>query len=211
MDGAWSLFIGGVLALLSVHSFFKDRSIPEDDEVILCVRYRISVDFIDPLVAATFLLLIAYGSYHYLPQVMEQGEYDDALLLAACLPTCLACAIDQLFTKHILFYRDRIVKVWHLLGQRTIPYKNAKLAGDYRRWVSWYVGDDKSISLYEVDEKGKHRLIHIPIYFLKVPKETRGKVEIAISYLVGVEVGPKLYEKSRRFVKSELPKEVLLQ
>jgi hypothetical protein len=63
----------------------------------------------------------------------------------------------------------------------------------------------------EVDEKGKRRLIQIPIYFLKIPKETRGKVEIAISYPVGVGVGPKLYEKSRRFVKSELPKELLSQ
>lgn len=117
---------------------------------------------------------------------------------------------ELLFTKHILFYRDRIAKVWYLFGQRTILYARARLVvtppSTGYKWI-------KAFSIQETDGTGKIYTFQMPIRFTAhfVSRETRRKVKTVTSYLVDLEDRSKLYEDPRLFAKSTLPKEILCQ
>jgi hypothetical protein len=41
----------------------------------------------------------------------------------------LLFVLEQIFSARIIFYGDRVTKVWHIFGSRTIYYSNAKATG----------------------------------------------------------------------------------
>jgi hypothetical protein len=183
---------------------------PQDDEVILCVRYTTFVGWL-VLIGVMFLVYIFCDALY---RLIPGGKYVEALIVGAAASVMLAGAIDFLFTKHVLFYRDRIVKVWHFLGQKTIPYERAKLIVSPRfvqRRVWPLPNNGFRISL--TDKTGRTYPIQIPVLFPRicVAAETRKKAEFIVSYLADVEDTSKLYEKSRIFTKSTLPKDILRQ
>jgi hypothetical protein len=192
----------------------KDETSPQDDEDILCVRLT---DLFRKFFGVTFVCLAALA--YYIPlRSMTRGDYFEGLLLGFGCLGLLVAGVDMLFSKRILFYRDRVVKEWYLLGRRTIPYARAKLAVN-PAWIRYSVwpfpypseGQPEPFGIYETDGRGKVRPIQIPIGYgpSGVAPDTRNKVEAVICYLVGVEDRSKLYEQSRIFVESDLPKELL--
>jgi hypothetical protein len=179
---------------------------PQDDEVILCVRYPNLRGWLAGI-CAIFLGTIPWYGVNVL---VLRGDYVRGFILVVFCLMFFSLGVEVLFTKHILFYRDRIVKAWHLFGQRTIPYARARLVATPPsvgyKWI-------KVFSIQEADGTGKIYTFQMPIRFTAhfVSWETRRKVETVTSYLVDLEDRSKLYEESRIFAKSTLPKEILCQ
>jgi hypothetical protein len=194
----------------------SDQKAPQDNEVILCVRFSQTFRRIWGVIFIGLVALAHDIPYH----ATARGDYLEGLFLGFGCLGLLAAGVDGLFTRHILFHRDRVVKVWYLLGQRTIPYASAKLAVNpaWTRSMVWPFpypakGKPEPFRIYETDGEAKVRLIQLPICFGRsgLSPETTEKVETITSYLVGVEDRSKLYEESRIFVKSTLPKDILCQ
>jgi hypothetical protein len=181
---------------------------PQDDEIILCVRYATIIGWL----IAIGLMVFGFASGLAAYVLVLRGDYVRALFgVPACIGF-LAVAIDVSFTKHLRFHRQRLVKEWYFLGQRTIPYARAKLCVKPRSLV-WMGGPTKAFNVKEIDDTGRIRLMQIPILYCRrcVPLETRIKVEAIACHLVGAKAGPALYEQSRILVQSTLPKEILCQ
>jgi hypothetical protein len=179
---------------------------PQDDEVILCVRYTTGGGY------AGLLVLIAVWFCWGFYILVLQGDYLGAAVVAPGCLMMLGVAASNLFFKHLLFYRDRIVKVWHLFGQRTVSYSRAKMC--VNTWIRPRILPyGKPFSVKETDSTGRVRLIQTSIAFgsVFVSPDTGDKVESIMSYLVGEEDKSKLYEESRIFVRSALPKDILCQ
>jgi hypothetical protein len=179
---------------------------PQNDEVILCVRYPT----FRSLLAAVCAIAVGIAPWNTVYSLVLSGNYVKAFFAAGFCLIMIYGGSELLFTKHILFYRDRIAKVWYLFGQRTVPYERARLIADPApvgfRWV-------KALSIQETNSKGEVLTFQVPIRFTShfVSRETRRKVETVTGYLVDVEDRSKLYEESRIFVKSTLPKDILCQ
>ncbi len=112
--------------------------------------------------------------------------------------------LDILLGKEIVFYRDRVEKVWHLLGRRIIPYSRAEVRGavDQFRWLQ------KGYTIKEIGADGKRHLMHIPIFYnarFVHPAITK-QIDAIVTYMAG---GP--LNKPTRFTKHTLPKEVVCQ
>jgi hypothetical protein len=188
---------------------------PQDDEVILSVRYTIGGGY-----AGLSTLVVVWFCYVSYLLVL----WEDYLRAAIAVPGCLILlggSVSALFFKNLLFYRDRLVKVWHLFGQRTIPYSRAKMCVNppWLRGILFPYGKPllvpyrEPFRVRETDTTGRVRMIQTSIGFgsIFVSPDTNDKVEAIMSYLVGVEDKSKLYEKSRIFTKSTLPKDILSQ
>jgi hypothetical protein len=190
----------------------KDDTRPQGDEVILPVH---SSSLLVKVAGVIFIGLVALF-YDTPYRAMTRGDYLEGVFLGFTCLGLLVAGVDILSFKHILFHRDRVVKVWYLFGQRTIPYARAKLAVNpaWTRSLVWLApakGKPEPFRIYETDGGSKVRLLQIPIGYgpLGVAPETLDRVAAVISYLVGVEDRAKLYEESRIFAESELPKELL--
>ena len=118
-------------------------------------------------------------------------------------PVVLLYALDSLLTKLIIFYQDRVVKIWNFLGQETIYYSKAKVSGAPRNWqiqrLNWY-------QITETKHNGRSLLFQIPIiygaYF--VPPDAAKKIDWIIDYLTG-----KNEKTHRMFKESFLPMDVV--
>lgn len=180
---------------------------PQDDEVILRVTYN---TFTFWFLSIFCLGLTTLGWYVVYVCVLRSAY----LLALICVPGALgtlAVTIDGSLTKHILFYDNRLVKVWYFLGQRTIPYAKAKLCvnSGYRQWR--YGDAGKSFRVWEIDDTGRvlWSQVYVGYCYPCVPGETRERVQTVLSYLLGLEDSSKFYEKSRSFVRDRLSREVL--
>lgn len=184
----------------------KIEMTPEEDEVILCVRYTRMLPRC--LLAGGCAILAAFGLYACYCLILRQDYLLGTFGIPGGLLLVLA-SVDGFLTKHILFYRDRLTKAWYFLGERTIPYTRTKLFLTPRslRWTVWPA--KQRLGLREVDERGRMPMIQVPIGFcyLCMSKETIEKAEAIVTYLLGLEDGSELYEESRVFVRSTLPKE----
>jgi hypothetical protein len=180
-----------------------------DDEPILCVRYTTALKWLARIVMPPVVFLLFYAIHLFL----LREDYLRALIVAVPALTFLVGGIDTLLTKHILFYRNRITKVWYFLGQKTIPYARAKLRvfpAYMRNWPGWRTAM-KSFSIVEVDDKGRDTLIQFPISysFVSVAPATRKAVEAVLTYLLDIPKGWDIYETKGFFAKCTLPKEVI--
>jgi hypothetical protein len=99
----------------------NDPMVPQNDEVILCVQYTTFMSWF----VAVFLIIVFFYDTPY--RLLLDGAYFKALLAGFTLVVLPLFCIEILFSRYIFFYRDRVVKVWYLFGQRSIPYARAKL------------------------------------------------------------------------------------
>ena len=95
----------------------------KEDEIVFSARY------------STFrvwaVLILIYGPFmpiffligHF---SISRGEYVGILSYLLCAAGSLI-ALDSVFFKEILFFQNKIVKVWYLFGERTIYYLQASL------------------------------------------------------------------------------------
>ena len=186
--------------------FVWNKPRPSDEEVVLRVYYsqvflRVYAVFILLFMAAVYIA----GTCAY---VIPQGKYIRAIIILVAGSMGLALGLEFLFTKRIVFYKDRVIKEWHLLGERTIFYDNAKLV-----WASRLNGPrkGKGYIIRQVAPSGILGLLQVPIWLVSVcvsPK-TEKQVDAVLSYLVGIDEHSTASEKRRLFVRTELPKEVL--
>jgi hypothetical protein len=184
---------------------------PQDDEIILCVRYTTIAGWFIGIGATALGSVLGYSA----SALLLRGKYLPGLLVLPGCAVMVVVALDFFLTKHILFCRDRIIKDWYFLGQRIIPYARATLLVNprfMRQWPGWRSAA-KALRVKETDAKGRTPVLQVPILycFLCVPTETRRKVEAVASYLVGIEDTATLYERSRMLVRTNLPKEVVCQ
>ena len=170
----------------------------QDDEIIFSARYSVSRVWLLLIVVAVFPTWLLF-SVVYLDLV--RGRYIDALLFSILPLLMLLFTLDSVFFKELLFYQDRVVKVWHIFGNRTIYYVAGKIVDPprYWRWV---------LSGHHIRETrpGKNFVIQIPILYVgsMFPSTTVQKIETIMDYLTqDVENNP------RTFKKASLPKEVI--
>lgn len=177
---------------------------PQQDEPILCVRFTRPLSWIAPIVViltGCWLIEIDY-------ELIIHREY---LRLAVCLfgTFCaFGLGLNHLLTRHILFYRDRVVKVWFFFGERSIPYSRALLIPSRPGLVL-----RGGFALKDVMENGWNALNPIPVTWVLfstqlVSREMAQKVYAIVGCLAGVEDIHQIKEKSRRLQRTVLPKEL---
>lgn len=184
--------------------FVANEMVPTDDEVILCVRYTQSLTW----VMGILLVLLGTACIASPDFLIQRGKYLRAIVCAMGGTVLLVIGLDVLFTRHIVFFQDRVLKEWHLFGKRSILYSRANLV-----WASRLNGPrkGKTYLIKEVGTSGRVPLLQMPIYYVAhcVTPETEKQIDAVLSYLVGVESDSRVSEKRRSFCRSLLPKEVL--
>jgi hypothetical protein len=162
-----------------------------EDEIILSARYSpLRVWFwliiIFPLPALPFFY-IAYAC-------MRDGNYIGGAFVILLCAGLLIFALDALFFERLLFYQDRVVKVWRLFGRRTLYYSRASITQN-----------EESIARYIVEsyEDGSSVRFRLPIMYIArlFPRETTKRIGIIVDYLTEDN-----RKGSRKFKKSTLPK-----
>jgi hypothetical protein len=135
-----------------------DGMTTHDDDLVFSQGYSaFKVWFSVIVLGALPMWLMFYACYLNL----LRGEYIDALILSAVPLAMLLFVLDAIFFKELLFYRDRVVKVWYLFGHRTIYYRAAKVIDPPPRfrWILTY---------HHIRETrpGKAFVLQIPILYI---------------------------------------------
>jgi len=145
------------------------------------------------------MLLCVGGAY----LAALEGKYRGLatlLLPAAILPFLL----DSVLFKEILFYQDRVVKIWHFFGKKAIRYSNGSVSFPewYMRWLS------SAHFIFESKENGRPVPMRMPLlynaFFFSV--DSAKQIEKIMAYLTEYDE-----RHLRKFKKATLPKEVLCQ
>jgi hypothetical protein len=115
----------------------------------------------------------------------------------------LVWALDVIFTDRIVFYQDRVVKIWNFLGQKTIYYSKAKVTGAPR---NWQIQRSKWYQITETGDNGRRIWLQIPILYCAqfVPPDTAKRIDLIIDHLTG-----KNENRTRIFKERFLPIEVI--
>lgn len=181
--------------------FIRNEIQPTDDEVILCVTYKRLLSW----VIGILLVLLGFACIASPYYFMQSGKYARAIICPIGGAVLLVLGVEVLFTKHILFYKDRLEQVWHFVGERKIFYDRAKLV-----WASRLNGPrkGKTYLIKEVETSGRAPFLQVPIYYVAyfVSPDTEEQVDRVLSYLVGIENNSRVNEKRRLFDRATLPK-----
>jgi hypothetical protein len=184
---------------------FVPSDYPTDDEIVLRVRYTEIKGWVRIFILIlSGAFIIDTACFFMLPR----AEYRRAIMCLVGGAALLGFALEVLFTKHILFCSDRVVKVWHVFGKRSIPYNMTRL--DFASFLNG-PRKGKVYVIKEVGTSGSVSLLQVPIFYraYMVSPETDKQVDAVLSYLVGIEGNSAVNEKVRVFQRSTLPKEVL--
>ena len=179
----------------------NDQMNAQADEVIFRATYsalKLSVSMI--LAWVPFFLI--FGGLAY--DSMAKKEYWSLGLILFALGCGLYFLLDSMLFKELLFYQDRVVKIWYLLGQKTIHYSSASAAAPHWSHRGWLSGSPNSI--FESKDNGKRVLFRLPIMYCTffLHSYMAKKIEGIIDYLADdKESNP------RKFKKSTLPREVV--
>jgi len=137
--------------------------------------------------------------------LIMRGRYVQGISGVLGATLVLMAALDSLFTKQIVFCQDRVVKIWHFLGQRTIYYSKAKVSGSPRNWG---VQRSKWYQITEMKDDGRRLLFQIPIVYGTqfVPPDAARRIDMIVDYLTGNNEN-----RTRKCTESYLPREVTCQ
>lgn len=129
------------------------------------------------LIAYTFMICFALG-LAYASMVREGWKghlLESALLLAGLVMILLF--LDTLFSERLIFYSDRVTKVWRGFGSRTIYYLNAEVGDTYHGMVS----------IRESDANGRRSWPQIPIFIQDslFSFKVREELNVIINYMTG--------------------------
>jgi hypothetical protein len=178
---------------------------PTDDEVILHVRYTQTLGWVRVFILILWGLAGIVGPCFLM---LPRGDFRRAIICIAGGSVLLVIGFEILFTKDILFCRDRIVKEWYFFGIRSIPYSRARLQCASRLNAP---RNGKKYVIKEVGTSGSVSFVQVPIYcraYLISP-ETDRQVAAALSYLAGIDSNSIVNREYRQFQRAVLPKEVL--
>jgi hypothetical protein len=175
-------------------------NVPADD-IIFAARYSPRKLWFYIIAFFTFPLVLMFVGVCL---ALAQKNYRGAVAGLTLGSVILLVFLEAIFFKELLFYRDRVMKVWHLFGQKTIPYTraNVKRPDWYMRWVS------SAHHIFESEEDGRPIRMRLPLLYHSsfFPPKTATKIEMIMDYMTeDKENNP------RKFRKSILPKEVVLQ
>lgn len=95
------------------------------DEIICSARYslgRVSLWIIGHFLVVYLCFGLAHDSF------LKENHIGAFVMFAIGL-LLLLFVLEQIFSERIIFYGDRVTKVWHVFGSRTIYYSNAKATG----------------------------------------------------------------------------------
>jgi hypothetical protein len=170
----------------------------EQGEIIFSARYSVLRVWSMVIVVAMFPTWI-FCYLLYIDVVHE--KYIHAFFVSVLLLLMLLFTLDSILFKELLFYQDRVVKVWHIFGSRTIYYVAGKIVDPprYWRWV---------LSGHHIREtrSGKNFVLQIPVLYIgsMFPSTTARKIETIMDYLT-----QDVQNNPRNFKKASLPKEVI--
>jgi hypothetical protein len=179
----------------------SDQTNLRKDEILFAAESHTTKVLLCVMIVGWFPLLMAFGGAYF---AFVREDYFGGALLWFFGFIMLYVPLDAIFFKELLFYQDRVVKVWHLLGQKSIPYSRASVKGPdwYMRWLS------SAHHIFESKDDGKPIPMRLPLLyhsFFFTPK-TRKRIEMIMDYMTeDKENNP------RKFRKSVLPKEVMLR
>jgi len=170
----------------------------QDDEPILSARYTTGWFWFGCLAGAFFVYAAIHGLYTF----PSKGQYVKTVCAVIGVIIFVPLTIDIMLTKEFLFYSDRVVKVWYLLGRRTIPYASAVVRGPAEafRWIQ------KGYTIREFRDDWTRRFFQIPILYNArfVDREVAEQIDAIMAYMAE---GP--LNKPTRFTEVTLPKEVV--
>ncbi|MFZ5866838.1 MAG: hypothetical protein ACOYXY_13225 [Thermodesulfobacteriota bacterium] len=166
----------------------------------------LSAEYFGPKVWLVIIVLVIpvmcfFSAIAYLS--ILDGTYTGSLALLVAA-SALIIALDSLFLKEIVFFQDRVMKAWHLLGQRTIYYSKASVT-DPRVHMGWLSSSGVHY-IFESNENGKPVRWRIPIGYIPFffPSDTARTINMIMDYMTeDKENNPK------KFKKAMLPKEVI--
>ena len=162
-----------------------------DDDLVFSARYSASKVWFAVIVLFTFPMWLMFNVC-YLD--LLRGKYIDALISSIVPLFMLLFVLDAIFFKDLLFYQDRVVKVWYLFGQRTIYYRAAKVVDPppYLRWI---------LTNHHIRETrpGKRFVVQIPILYIGsfFPSESVAVIARILDYLTEhSEDNPRIIKKA---------------
>jgi hypothetical protein len=92
------------------------------DEIICCAYFCRGRALIPILVTLLLLVYFVYGSH----ETFLKGDYLGMLIFFVTDLMAVLFLLDYLLSDKIIFYRNRVTKIWHAFGSRTIYYSSAK-------------------------------------------------------------------------------------
>jgi hypothetical protein len=149
--------------------------------------------YISLLIQIPFYLTLVIGTIIF---CINDKEYVRAFLLTLMfLLPCILITSDSILFKELIFYRDKVTKLWYLFGSRTIYYGNAKIVGPPRnmKWLS------SAYQIRENNDKGKTILKQIPILYISFffPSKTSKAIKEIGDFLTDdKESNPRLFKKT---------------
>lgn len=169
------------------------------DEVIFSAQYSSFRVWFSFLTAFTFLLTLLIAGACF---AIRDGNYLGGGALAFVAACGALFILDAIFFKELLFYGDRVAKVWHLFGQRTISYSNASVSFPqwYMRWIS------SAHHIFESKENGRPVPLRLPIMYnaFFFPADTWERIDTIVNYLTQDDDN-----NPKKFRKTKLPKEII--
>ncbi|MBI5248324.1 MAG: hypothetical protein HY912_02415 [Desulfomonile tiedjei] len=173
----------------------------QDDEPVLIAPCTSGWRWFAAIFVAYLVFAAFYGGLYAFPLRGQYFRTACAIIGMFLLPPVW---LDILLGKEIVFYPDRVEKVWHLLGRRAIPYNRAEVRGaaEQFRWLP------KGYTIKEIGQDGKRRLMQIPIFYNAryVDPGIANQIDAIMAYMAA---GP--FSGPTRFTEATLPKEVVCQ
>lgn len=178
----------------------RDNTSPHEDGIVLTVRYT-SVLFWPGQV---FLLFCGCAMLACVFPLFWKGAYLKMILVIPGGLFCVYGAISQSLTKRLVFYEDRVVQVWHFLGERTVYYARARFytSTGYLAWLK------KGFCIRDMTEDGLFAqltgILGISYNPVFAHPDTNKKVDKIMAYLT-----EDSDNSPRVFKNTELPKEIV--
>jgi len=174
-----------------------DQMKTHDDELVFSARYSPFRVWVMVIFIAMFPIWV-FLRVSYLN--LLRGEYLNAFLFSAPLLLMIYFTLDSILFKELLFYSDRVVKIWHFFGRRTIYYRRAKVIHPpwYLRWLGH--------AIRETRENGKDLLMQMPVSYVAcfLRADSIKMIGKILDYLT-----EDTENNQKPFRKARLPKEVI--
>lgn len=168
-----------------------NESQTKDMQPLLVVKYEIWKVLWGIFIPHFFVVLIGIllGS-----KLILSGDIAGGVFFSVMAIVSVSLSFELLMIKEFVFYHDKIVKVWKLLGSKEIKYSNAVLE------ITSRLGITNRLSMYSFSQKIQHFYKNIVINRTMISANTEKQIMEFVSQLLNQDVSQKLKsEKILRF------------
>jgi hypothetical protein len=150
------------------------------DEIIFSASYS------RPRALLGFVVLMLPGLLFFVLGCLAVlfGEYGAAAFFLSLSLPVLIFGIEESFSERVIFYRDRVTKVWQGFGSRTVHYSNAQVASPQANSI-WFAD-------YGLRETGPNaKWLQFPPFYINLSHfspDDRGRIQTTIGYLTGKQI-----------------------